>query len=303
MNARPDNPAVLLRMHTMSSPAPSQITSLLTENRSFPPPPEFAAKAHIKTVAEYEKLWQRAKDDPEGFWSEQAESLQTDANALAALREQDAPDVAFDFRLPRVKSISTSGHKFGLAPLGVGWVIWRDREELPEDLVFHVNYLGGDMPVFQINFSRPAGQIIAQYYNFLRLGFDGYKRIHDASYAIGQYLAAEIVKVGPFELLCDSNPATGIPTVTWRIRDGADPGYTLFDLADRLRTRGWQVPAYTLTGTASDIAVQRILVRLGVSQDMASLLLDDFRNAVAHFARHPVTVPMSKEETGGFNHL
>jgi glutamate decarboxylase len=229
--------------------------------------------------------------------------IHVDGASGAFLAPFCAPDVMFDFRLPRVKSISTSGHKFGLAPLGVGWVVWRDREELPEDLVFHVNYLGGDMPVFQINFSRPAGQIIAQYYNFLRLGFEGYKSIHEASYAIGQYLAAEIAKVGPFELLCDSNPATGIPTVTWRIRDGADPGYTLFDLADRLRTRGWQVPAYTLTGTASDIAVQRILVRLGVSHDMASLLLDDFRNAVAHFAKHPVTVSMSKEETGGFNHL
>jgi len=214
-----------------------------------------------------------------------------------------APDVAFDFRLPRVKSISASGHKFGLAPLGAGWVVFRDAAELPDDLIFHVNYLGGDMPVFQINFSRPAGQIVASYYNFLRLGFEGYKNIHMASYEIGQYLAAEIVKLGPFELLCDSNPNTGIPTVTWRIAEGEDPGYTLFDLADRLRTRGWQVPAYTLTGTASDIPVQRILVRLGVSRDMASLLLDDFRDAVAHFNRHPVTVPMSKEESGGFNHL
>ena len=169
--------------------------------------------------------------------------------------------------------------------------------------MFHVNYLGGDMPVFQINFSRPAGQVIAQYYNFLRLGFEGYRRIHEASYATGQYLAAEIVKLGPFDLLCDSNPATGIPTVTWRIRDGEDPGYTLFDLADRLRTQGWQVPAYTLTGSASDIAVQRILVRLGVSQDLGSLLLEDFRKAVAHFGKHPVTVPMSKEESAGFNHL
>jgi glutamate decarboxylase len=162
---------------------------------------------------------------------------------------------------------------------------------------------GGDMPTFQINFSRPAGQIIAQYYNFLRLGHEGYKRIHDASYEIGRYLATEVPKLGPFELLCDSNPATGIPTVTWRIREGEDPGYTLFDLADRLRTQGWQVPAYTLTGTASDIAVQRILVRLGVSQDMATLLLDDFRDAVAHFTKHPVTVPMSKEESSGFSHL
>ena len=214
-----------------------------------------------------------------------------------------APKLLWDFRLPRVRSINTSGHKFGLAPLGVGWVVWRDASELPDDLIFHVNYLGGDMPVFQINFSRPAGQIIASYYNFLRLGFEGYRRIHQASYEIGQYLAAEIVKLGPFELLCDSNPATGIPTVTWRIREGEDPGYTLFDLADRMRARGWQVPAYTLTGSAADIPVQRILVRLGVSRDMASLLLDDFRDAVAHFGRHPVTVPLTKEESGGFSHL
>ncbi len=107
------------------------------------------------------------------------------------------------------------------------------------------------MPVFQSTFSRPAGQIVASYYNFLRLGHEGYRRIHQASYDIGQFLASEIVKLGPFELLCDSNPNTGIPTVTWRIAEGQDPGYTLFDLADRLRTRGWQVPAYTLTGTAS----------------------------------------------------
>ena len=214
-----------------------------------------------------------------------------------------APEVAFDFRLPRVKSISASGHKFGLAPLGVGWVIFRDSSELPDDLIFHVNYLGGDMPVFQINFSRPAGQIIVSYYNFLRLGHEGYRRIHQASYDIGQYLATEIVKLGPFELLCDSNPATGIPTVTWRIREGADPGYTLFDLADRLRTRGWQVPAYTLTGSAADIAVQRILVRLGVSQDMAASLLADFADAVAHFDKHPVSVSMTKEETGGVSPL
>jgi glutamate decarboxylase len=229
--------------------------------------------------------------------------LHVDGASGAFLAPFCAPEVVFDFRLPRVKSISTSGHKFGLAPLGVGWVIWRDREELPDELIFHVNYLGGDMPVFQINFSRPAGQVIAQYYNFLRLGHEGYQRIHDASYEIGQYLASEIVKMGPFELLCDSDPATGIPTVTWRIAEGENPGYTLFDLADRLRGRGWQVPAYTLTGTASDIAVQRILVRLGVSRDMASLLLDDFGTAISHFSKHPVSVPMSKEESGGFSHL
>jgi glutamate decarboxylase len=229
--------------------------------------------------------------------------IHVDAASGGFLAPFTAPDVLFDFRLPRVKSISASGHKFGLAPLGVGWVIWRDKSELPDDLIFHVNYLGGDMPVFQINFSRPAGQIIASYYNFLRLGHEGYRRVHMADYEIGQYLADQIVKLGPFELLCASNPNTGIPTVTWRIREGEDPGYTLFDLADRLRTRGWQVPAYTLTGTASDIAVQRILVRLGVSRDMASLLIEDFRDSIAHFGKHPVTVSMTKQEAGGFNHL
>jgi glutamate decarboxylase len=229
--------------------------------------------------------------------------IHVDAASGGFLAPFCAPDLLWDFRLPRVKSISSSGHKFGLAPLGAGWVIWRDKEELPDDLIFHVNYLGGDMPVFQLNFSRPAGQIVAQYYDFLRLGHEGYRRIHMASYDTGKYLAAIIPELGPFELLCDSNPSTGIPTVTWRIREGEDPGYTLFDLADRLRMTGWQVPAYTLTGTASDIPVQRILVRQGVSRDLASLLINDMRDAIGHFDKHPVTVSMTKEESSGFSHL
>jgi len=169
--------------------------------------------------------------------------------------------------------------------------------------VFHVNYLGGDMPDFQINFSRPAGQVIAQYYNFIRLGRDGYRRVHDACYRTAQELATEIAALGPFEMLCVADPQTAIPAVTWRIREGASPGYTLFDLADRLRNRGWQVPAYTLTGSASDIAVQRVLVRQGVSRDLISLLVSDFADAVAHFSKHPVSVSMSAEEAGGFSHL
>ena len=229
--------------------------------------------------------------------------IHVDGASGAFLAPFCAPHVEWDFRLPRVKSISASGHKFGLAPLGVGWVIWSDTSELPDDLIFHVSYLGHDMPVFQINFSRPAGQIVAQYYDFIRLGRSGYQRVHDASYQVGQHIAEVIPTLGPFELLCDSNPETGIPTVTWRIREGEDPGYTLYDLADRLRTRGWQVPAYPLTGSAKDISVQRILVRQDVSRDLARLLLDDMREAVAHFAKHPITVPMTKEEAGGFSHL
>src|SRR2546423_942779 len=86
------------------------------------------------------------------------------------------PELAWDFRLARVASINTSGHKFGLVYPGVGWVVWRDTAALPEDLVFRVNYLGGDMPTFALNFSRPGSQVVAQYYNFIRLGFEGYQR-------------------------------------------------------------------------------------------------------------------------------
>jgi glutamate decarboxylase len=229
--------------------------------------------------------------------------IHVDGASGAFLAPFCAPDIEWDFRLPRVKSISTSGHKFGLAPLGVGWVIWRDTAELPDDLIFHVSYLGGDMPVFQINFSRPAGQIVAQYYDFLRLGREGYRRVHQASYYTGQFLAAEIVKLGPFELICNSDPLLGIPSVAWRITEGADPGYSLYDLADRLRTQGWQVPAYPLTGEVADIAVQRILVRQDVSRDLATNLLSDFKEAVAHFDRHPVSVQMTPEEASGFSHL
>ena len=137
--------------------------------------------------------------------------IHVDGASGAFLAPFCAPDILWDFRVPRVKSISTSGHKFGLAPLGVGWVLWRDTAELPDDLIFHVTYLGGDMPVFQINFSRPAGQVVAQYYNFVRLGRDGYRNVHQACYDTGKFLAEEIVKLGPFELLCDSDPQTGHP--------------------------------------------------------------------------------------------
>jgi glutamate decarboxylase len=210
------------------------------------------------------------------------------------------PDLEWDFRLPRVKSINTSGHKFGLAPLGVGWVIWRDKEDLPEDLIFWVNYLGGNMPTFALNFSRPGGQIVAQYYNFLRLGKEGYRKVHMACYETAQYLADEIAKMGPFELVYDGRG--GIPALAWKLKEGVDHGFTLFDLADRLRTRGWLVPAYTLPPNREDLAIQRILVKHGFSRDLASLLLEDYRDALEHFGLHPVSKPLSEEEAGGYKH-
>ena len=209
--------------------------------------------------------------------------IHVDGASGAFLAPFCAPDLEFDFRIPRVKSISTSGHKFGLAPLGVGWVIWRESSELPDDLIFRVTYLGGDMPDFQINFSRPVGQIIAQYCEFIRLGREGYRSIRMACYDAGAYLASEVVKLGPFDLLCESDPLTGIPAVTWRISEGVDPGYSLYDLADRLRMRGWQVPAYPLTGSVSNVIVQRVLVRQGVDRDLLGILIDDLTSSIDHF--------------------
>jgi glutamate decarboxylase len=210
------------------------------------------------------------------------------------------PDLEWDFRLERVKSINTSGHKFGLAPLGVGWVVWRDKEDLPEDLIFNVNYLGGNMPTFALNFSRPGGQIVAQYYNFLRLGKEGYRKIHQACYDTAQYLADEIAKMGPFEIIYDGRG--GIPALAWKLKEDQEHSFTLFDLADRLRTRGWLVPAYTLPPNREDLAIQRILVKHGFSRDLASLLLDDYRDAIEHFGVHPVTTPITEEEGGSFKH-
>ena len=209
------------------------------------------------------------------------------------------PDLIWDFRLDRVKSINASGHKFGLAPLGVGWVIWRDKAELPEELVFKVNYLGGDMPTFALNFSRPGGQIVAQYYNFLRLGKEGYRKIQQACYRTARYLADEIGAMGPFEVIYDGRG--GIPGLCWQLTEGDHP-FTLYDLADRMRTRGWQVPAYSMPANRQDLVIQRILVRHGVSRDLASLLLDDLRRSMEYFDKRPVVNPLTEEETGGFKH-
>ncbi|MAK55722.1 MAG: glutamate decarboxylase [Pusillimonas sp.] len=214
-----------------------------------------------------------------------------------------APELKWDFRLPRVQSINASGHKFGLSPLGVGWIVWRDAACLPEELIFDVNYLGGNMPTFALNFSRPGGQIVAQYYNFLRLGIEGYRKIQTACYEAAQYLAQEVDKLGPFKVLFDGDMKRGLPAVSWTLKDEAKSrGYTLYDFADRLRSRGWQVPAYSMPANRTDLVIQRVLVRHGVSRDLVSLLVDDLKRCLAYFEKHPVDVPMNAGEAGGFHH-
>jgi glutamate decarboxylase len=193
------------------------------------------------------------------------------------------PDLEWDFRVARVASINASGHKYGLVYPGVGWVVWRGPEALPEDLVFKVNYLGGQMPTFSLNFSRPGAHVAAQYYNFLRLGFEGYRRVQQACQDVALHLSRQIARLGPFELLTDGSE---LPVFACKLRDDR-AGYTVFDLSERLRARGWLVPAYTLPADMTDTAVLRIVVRNGFSRDLADLLLADLRHHCHALAAHP----------------
>lgn len=234
--------------------------------------------------------------------------IHVDAASGGFLAPFIAPQLVWDFRLPRVKSINASGHKMGLAPLGSGWAMWRDVDALPADLIFNVNYLGGSMATFNLNFSRPGGQVITQYYLFARLGREGYQRVHAASYDVARHLAQGIAAMGPFELLFDGDPTRGITAVTWRLRAGKEHDFTLFELAERLRGRGWLVPAYTLPAERTDVAVQRIIVRHGFTHDLADLLLQDMHRAMSAIAHTPapLVAPGSGPDGGAsgssFNH-
>ena len=197
------------------------------------------------------------------------------------------PNLEWDFRVPRVASINTSGHKYGLVYPGVGWIVWRDTDALPDDLIFRVNYLGGEMPTFALNFSRPGAQVAAQYYNFVRLGYSGYKQVQQTCQEIAMHLSSEISKLGPFELLSDGHD---LPVFAFKLKDDFKD-FTVYDMSDRLRMRGWQVPAYTFPADMTDTAVMRIVVRNGFSLDLANLLLDDMRRHVTVLEHHPQTQP------------
>ena len=213
-----------------------------------------------------------------------------------------APKIPFDFRLKRVKSISSSGHKYGLAPLGCGWVIWRTEADLPKDLTFAVNYLGGSIPTIAINFSRPAGQIIAQYYDFVRLGMEGYRAIHMAAYQVAGYLAKEIAKMGDFEFIASGNPEKDIPAVCFHFKHPEKADFNLYELSDRLRMRGWQVPAFSLPANVQDIVVMRVMVRQGFTMDMASLLVGDMKRAICHLKKYRSAPPMKESDGMTFKH-
>ncbi len=197
------------------------------------------------------------------------------------------PDLKWDFRIKRVHSINSSGHKFGLAPLGAGWVLWRDMASLPEKLIFYVNYLGGNMPTFALNFSRPGGQIVAQYYHFLRLGREGYAKVQRACYDAGLFFAEKLKHFGIFDIISCGKDYMGVPGVCWKLKKDANVNFDLYELADHLRYRGWLVPAYSLPPNCEDVVIQRILVRHGVSKDLLEQLLVDMDAAIRNLNKKP----------------
>jgi glutamate decarboxylase len=191
------------------------------------------------------------------------------------------PELVWDFRLPRVRSINASGHKYGLVYPGVGWVVWRDTESMPEELIFWVNYLGDNMPTFALNFSRPGAQVVAQYYNFLRLGFDGFRRVQGYARDVATRLAAQIEQLGPFELVTRGDE---LPVFAFALRSGID-NFTVFDVSNALRERGWLVPAYTFPEKRTDLAALRVVVKRGFTHDMADMLGADLERQLPRLER------------------
>ena len=200
------------------------------------------------------------------------------------------PKKKWDFRLKWVLSISTSGHKYGLVYPGLGWVVWKDKKYLPSEMSFSVNYLGASVSQVGLNFSRPAAQILAQYYNFIHLGFEGYKEIHSNSMEIAKYCHSDIGKMNCFE---NYSQVLENPLFIWSLKPEYEKkaNWTLYDLQDKLMQSGWMVPAYSMPKNIEDMVVMRIVVRQGMSRDMADMLLKDIANAVAELEKLEYPTP------------
>ncbi|MCL4485264.1 MAG: glutamate decarboxylase [Nitrospirae bacterium] len=184
------------------------------------------------------------------------------------------PDLRWDFRLPQVRSINVSGHKYGLVYPGIGWLLFRDRKDLPEELIFRVHYLGGEEATYTLNFSRGSSMMLAQYYMLLRLGRDGYRRIHGTSLSNARVLAEKLAEDPRFRLV---GAARHLPIVTFSVAPGT--GFSETGLSEKIRERGWILPAYTLPPDMEDRSVLRVVVKENFSRDMADLLWMDIDRA------------------------
>jgi glutamate decarboxylase len=207
------------------------------------------------------------------------------------------PELEWDFRIHRVQSINASGHKYGLVYPGVGWAIWRNQAALPRDLVFDVNYLGGHMPTFSLNFSRPGSEVIAQYYMFMTLGREGYSKAMQVMQKIALHLSSGIAEIGPYRLISDGSD---LPVFAFALAPEVK-NYTVFDVSDRLRERGWLVPAYSFPENRQDLAVLRVVVRAGMHLEMADLLLEHLREQTEFLESLEAPLPHAQQNEA-FSH-
>jgi glutamate decarboxylase len=190
------------------------------------------------------------------------------------------PHSEWDFRLEQVRSINASGHKYGLVYPGLGWLIFREPSDLPEDLVFYENYLGKRDATFTLNFSTNASMVLAQYYNFVRYGHDGYRYIMECMQANAHALAEAIMATGNFQLVGDPG-AEQLPLVAFQLTD-EDRNYDEFDIASQLSAeRGWMLPAYTLPPDAQHVTIMRSLVKRSLGRSLADTLASDIAEACA----------------------
>ncbi|MBS0272738.1 MAG: glutamate decarboxylase [Proteobacteria bacterium] len=180
------------------------------------------------------------------------------------------PDIKWDFRYERVRSINTSGHKYGLVYPGIGWLIFRDIEDLASEIIFHVNYLGQTENSYTLNFSKPASGVIAQYYNFIRLGSEGYKSIMESILENAQYLSKQITASGKFKLL---EAKTILPIVTFQLVK--DEGFTIFDVSYKMKEKGWIISAYNLPPHAENVYMLRVVVRENFTHLSANIFMKD----------------------------
>jgi len=193
------------------------------------------------------------------------------------------PHSEWDFRLERVRSINVSGHKFGLVYPGIGWLIFRETGDLAEDLVFYENYLGKRDATFTLNFSTGSAMVLAQYYNFVRFGHDGYRYIMETMRQNARDLAKRVADIGEFELI-GAEDEEQLPLVAFKLT--GEHNYDEFDVASQLASeRGWMVPAYTLPPNADHIKIMRALVKLTLGHTLASTLADDIAQACETLAQ------------------
>lgn len=208
------------------------------------------------------------------------------------------PDFEWDFRLSHVRSINISGHKYGLVYPGIGWLIMKDKTDLPEELIFYVNYLGSEEATYTLNFSRGSSMVIAQYYNLIRLGKNGYRQIMENSLKNALYLASEFKKSEYLQLV---NNDVKLPILALQMKP--DINISVFELSDKLRERGWIVPAYTLPPNAEKVEVLRIVVRENFSRDMANMLLNDMNRFIQELLGMKRKKTQTKDATQIHKHI